>query len=153
MKNGIENLKKMVLHIKTSNIIHYLNVYTYIINQCVLQQMKTYISIRNVWHRYIFIRLISAYCSWWLLILEVETPDRRTYVCRSPAGYCNWWSIINLKTFLECSNNMEDDYKNVAEYNQSRRCNVLIVLNDMIADMINNKKCSPIVTELFIRKK
>ena len=29
--------------------------------------------------------------------------------------------------------------------------NVLIVFDDMIADMINNKKLNPIVSELFIR--
>ena len=27
----------------------------------------------------------------------------------------------------------------------------MIVLNDVIADMLGNKKCNPIVTELFIR--
>ena len=35
---------------------------------------------------------------------------------------------------------------------QSRkRMKILIVFDDMIADMINNKKLNPIVTELFIR--
>ena len=32
-----------------------------------------------------------------------------------------------------------------------KKCTVLIVFDDMIADMINNKKVNPIVTELFIR--
>ena len=31
------------------------------------------------------------------------------------------------------------------------RCKVLIGLDDIIADMINNKKLNPVVTELFIR--
>ena len=36
---------------------------------------------------------------------------------------------------------------------KSRKCNVLIVFDDMIADMISNKKLNPIVTELFIRRR
>ena len=32
-----------------------------------------------------------------------------------------------------------------------KKCKVLTVFDDMITDMINNKKLNPIVTELFIR--
>ena len=41
--------------------------------------------------------------------------------------------------------------KNDEEYNQSRESNVLIVFDDMITDMIINKKMSPIIAELFSR--
>ena len=59
--------------------------------------------------------------------------------------------LINVKAFIEYSNNMQDVfYKNVEEYNPSRKCNMLILLNDMIADIISNKIVSPIVIELFI---
>ena len=34
---------------------------------------------------------------------------------------------------------------------QIKKSKVLIVFDHMIADMINNKKLSPVVTELFIR--
>ena len=34
---------------------------------------------------------------------------------------------------------------------QIKKRKVLIVFDDMIADMINNKKLNPIVTEIFIR--
>ena len=44
---------------------------------------------------------------------------------------------------------MQDVYKNIEEYNQGRKCNVLIVFEDMISDMISNKKHNQIVTELF----
>ena len=44
---------------------------------------------------------------------------------------------------------MHDVYKNIEEYNQGRKCNVLIVFEDMISDMISNKKHNQIVTELF----
>ena len=46
---------------------------------------------------------------------------------------------------------MQDVYKNIDEYNVIKENNILIVLDDMIADMINNKKLNSIVTELFIR--
>ena len=51
------------------------------------------------------------------------------------------------KSFIECSNHMED----IKEYNISKKYEILIVFDDMIADMINNKKLNSIVTELFIR--
>ena len=55
------------------------------------------------------------------------------------------------KAFSEYSNDMEDVYKNIEEYNLSKKRKVLTVFDDMIADMINNKKLNLVVTELFIR--
>ena len=52
---------------------------------------------------------------------------------------------------IKCSNDMQDIYKNIVEYNPNKENQALIVFDDMIADMINNKKLNPIVTELFIR--
>ena len=46
---------------------------------------------------------------------------------------------------------MHDVYKNIKDYNPGKKHKVLIVFDDMIADMINNKKLNPVVTELFIR--
>ena len=46
---------------------------------------------------------------------------------------------------------MQDVYKNIDEYNPDKENKILIVFDDMIADMINNKKLNSIVTELFIR--
>ena len=55
------------------------------------------------------------------------------------------------KAFIEYSNDMQDVYKNINEYSPGKKCKILIVFDDMIADMINNKKLYSIVTELFIR--
>ena len=55
------------------------------------------------------------------------------------------------KTFIEYSNDMQDDYKNIDEYDIQKEHKVLIVFDDMIADMMNNKKLNSIVPELFIR--
>ena len=52
---------------------------------------------------------------------------------------------------LKTSNNMQDVYKNIDDYNLRKKRKVLIAFDDMIADMINNNKLNPIVAELFIR--
>ena len=57
------------------------------------------------------------------------------------------------KAFMEYSNDMQDVYKNIEDYNTSKNRKVLIVFDDVIADMINNKKLNSIVTELFIRSR
>ena len=55
------------------------------------------------------------------------------------------------KAFIEYSNYMQDVYKNINHYNPNKENKILIVLDDMIADMISNKKLNSVVTELFIR--
>ena len=55
------------------------------------------------------------------------------------------------KAFMEYSNDMQDVYKNIEDYNPIIKHKILIVFDDMIADMINNNKLNPVVTELFIR--
>ena len=55
------------------------------------------------------------------------------------------------KVFIEYSNDMQDVYKNIEDYNPGKEHKILIVFDDMIADMINNKKLNSIVTDLFIR--
>ena len=55
------------------------------------------------------------------------------------------------KAFIEYSNDMYDVYKNIDQYNSSKKRKVLIIFDEMIADMINNKKLNSMVTELFIR--
>ena len=52
---------------------------------------------------------------------------------------------------MEYSNDMQDVYKNIEDYNPGKKRKILIVSDDMIADMISNKKLNPVVTELFIR--
>ena len=54
------------------------------------------------------------------------------------------------KVFMEFSNDMQDVYKIMKIIIQIKK-KILVVFDDMIADMVNNKKLNPIVTELFIR--
>ena len=55
------------------------------------------------------------------------------------------------KAFIEYSNARQDAYKNIYEYNADKDSKLLIIFDDMIADMINNKKLNSLVTKLFIR--
>ena len=55
------------------------------------------------------------------------------------------------KAFIEYSNDMHDVYNNINDYNPDKENKILIIFDDVIADMINNKKLNSIVTELFIR--
>ena len=48
---------------------------------------------------------------------------------------------------------MLDVYKSINEYNEDKERKILIVFNDLIADIINIKKLNSIETELFIRSR
>ena len=52
--------------------------------------------------------------------------------------------------FIECSNTMDDIYENIDHYNSSRK-KTLIVFDDMITDIMKNKKFEAIIEELLIR--
>ena len=59
--------------------------------------------------------------------------------------------LVDSKAFIEYSNDMDDFYKNIQEYNPNKKSKILIVSDDIIADMLSNKKLNPILTELFSR--
>ena len=59
--------------------------------------------------------------------------------------------VNNPNAFIECSDTMDDVYENIDDYNSRRRRKILIVFDDMIADIMNYKKFQAIVKELFIR--
>ena len=53
--------------------------------------------------------------------------------------------------FIECSNTMDDVYENNDDYNPCRKIKILIVFDDMIADIMTNKNFQAIIRKLFIR--
>ena len=55
------------------------------------------------------------------------------------------------KAFIECSNAMDNIYENINNYNSNRRIKILIVFDDMTADIMTNKKFQSFIKELFIR--
>ena len=48
---------------------------------------------------------------------------------------------------------MDDVYKNIEKCNPNKKCKILIAFDDMIVDMVSNKKLNPIVTDIFIRER
>ena len=59
--------------------------------------------------------------------------------------------VNNLNVFIECSNTMDDIYKNINDYNPIRKRKKLIVFDDMIAGIMASKIFPAIIKELFIR--
>ena len=53
--------------------------------------------------------------------------------------------------FLEYLNTMGDVFGDIDDHNPKRRRKILIVFDDMIADIMTNKKFQAIIKELFIR--
>ena len=53
--------------------------------------------------------------------------------------------------FIECSNMMDNVYENINDYNPIRKIKKLIAFDDMIADIMTNKRFRAIIKELFIR--
>ena len=59
--------------------------------------------------------------------------------------------VNNPNAFTECSNTMDEVYENIHDYNPNRRIKNLIIFDNMIADIMTNKKFQAIIKELFIR--
>ena len=57
----------------------------------------------------------------------------------------------NPNAFIECSNTMDDVYENIDNYNVIRKREKIIVLDDMIADIMTNRRFQAIIKELLIR--
>ena len=62
-------------------------------------------------------------------------------------------TLKNPKAFIYYSQTIDDVYENLEDYNPTKKTRLLIVFDDMIADMEFNKKLSPVFTELFLRGK
>ena len=99
-----------------------------------------------------------------LLNLINNQPDiEKIYLCAKDPYEKKYQYLINKrekigldhfkdpKAFMEYSNDMQDVYKNIEDYNPGKKRRILRVFDDVIADMINNKNLNPVVIELFIR--
>ena len=61
--------------------------------------------------------------------------------------------LNNPNAFIECSNMMDDVYKNINDYNPSRKWKIFIVFDDMIVDITTNEKFQTIIKKFFIRRR
>ena len=59
--------------------------------------------------------------------------------------------LNNPNVFIECSNTMDDVYEKINDYNPIRKRKKLIFFDDMIADIMTNKRFEAIIKKLFIR--
>ena len=69
---------------------------------------------------------------------------------RQNAGIKN---LNDTTAFIEYSNTMDDIYDNIDDYNAKRKIKVLIMFDDMINDVMTNKKYQQLVKGLFIRSR
>ena len=66
---------------------------------------------------------------------------------------CDSLRGINEELAINDIHGLNGIYKNVEEYDQNTKRKLLIVIDDMITDMLGNKKLNPMVTELSVRGK
>ena len=99
------------------------------------------------------------------LIKEQDYHDVivKIYLCAKDLSESNYEYLIkkledagikhvnNPNAFIMCSNTMDDVYEDIDNYNANRGKKILIVFDDMIADIMSNKKFQAIIKELFIR--
>ena len=98
-----------------------------------------------------------------LNLIESQPDIDKIYLYAKDPYECKYQYLINKregvgknhfkdhKVFIEYSNDMRNVYKYINHYNPDKENKILIVFDDMIVDMIQNKKLNSIVTELLIR--
>ena len=80
---------------------------------------------------------------------DLEQPKYQYLINkREQAGIKN---LNDTTALIEYSNNMDDIYDDINDYTSKRMRKVLNVFDDMIADVMTNKKFQAIIKELFIR--
>ena len=58
-------------------------------------------------------------------------------------------TLKNPKTLIDYSQTIDYVYESLEHYNPTKKCRVLIVFDNLIADMESNEKLGPTVTEIF----
>ena len=86
------------------------------------------------------------------IYLYAKDADEKKYQYlineREQAGIKN---LNDPHAFIEYSNDMNDVLENINSYNKNRDKKVLIIFDDMIADIMRSEKFKAIVIELFIK--
>ena len=85
----------------------------------------------------------------YLYAKDLSEPKYQNLIKKSEdAGEKN---LNDRSAFIEYSKTMDDVCNNIDDYNQKRMRKILIVFDDMIADIMTNKRLQAIIKELFIR--
>ena len=80
---------------------------------------------------------------------HLSEPKYEFLIKNHEDGGINYLNDSN--AFIECSNTMDDAYENIDDYSSTRKREILIVFDDMIADILTNKKFEAIIKDLFIK--
>ena len=85
----------------------------------------------------------------YLYAKDLEDPKYQLLIKkREQAGIKN---LEDKNVFIEYSNNMDDIYDKINDYNKKRKIKFLIVFDDMISHVMSSKKAQQVLKELFIR--
>ena len=85
----------------------------------------------------------------YLIVRDLSDPNYEYLIKkREDAGIKH---LNNPNAFTKCSNPMDDVYDNISDYNPIRKRKKLTAFDDMIADIMGNKKFQAIIKDLFIR--
>ena len=76
----------------------------------------------------------------YLYAKDLSEPKYKSLIKKHEDVGTNHFNDSN--AFIECSNTMDDVYENIGDYNPNRQRKTLILFDDMIADIVSNKKCS-----------
>ena len=81
------------------------------------------------------------------IYLYAKDPYEATYQLLIHKRESTGLNYLNdLKAFIEYSNDMDDIYKNIKEYDPNKRRKILIIFDDVNGDILSNKKLNPVVT-------
>ena len=97
----------------------------------------------------IFQTILTEFDKTYLCAKDLSEPKYEILITKRENARIKHFNDSN--AFIECSNTMDDLYENINDYNPSRKRKILIVFDDMIADIMTNKKFQAIIKELFIR--
>ena len=87
----------------------------------------------------------------YLYAKNLEEPKYQLFIeKKEQAGIKN---LEDKNAFIEYSNNMDDIYDDINDYNKKRKRKVLIFLDDMISHVMPDKRAQQMLKELFIRSR
>ena len=96
------------------------------------------------------------------LIISLQQGTNKIYLYAKDPQETDYQFLINkgedvdfkkchdFESFIEYLNDMDDIYEHIEEYNLNKERKILMVFDDIIADILSNKKGTTIVTELTI---
>ena len=82
-------------------------------------------------------------------MLKIHTKQKFQFLINK-RKYRSSKHLKDSKAFIEYLNNVDNIYKNIEEYNQNKKRKILIVFDDMIADVLNNERFNSVVLNYLL---